>query len=69
MKTGTVKIWNVQKGFGFIISDETEDEIYVGSANLHVSVINKRLHEGQKVKFDIKYDLKGDRAVNVHVLR
>jgi len=69
MKTGHVKLWNTAKGFGFIVVDQTEDEIYVSAADLHVSVPNRRLTEGQKVKFDVKYDMKGDRAVSVQLLR
>jgi CspA family cold shock protein len=68
MQSGTVKMWDDSKGFGFITSDD-DDDLFVHSSDLHVTVKNKRLVEGQSVKFDIKRDMKGDRAVNVRVGR
>jgi len=64
MQSGRVKMWDHSKGFGFITSDEGDD-LFVHSSDLHVSVKNKRLVEGQPVKFDVRRDMKGDRAVNV----
>ncbi len=66
MQSGTVKMWDDSKGFGFITSDE-DDDLFVHSSDLHITVKIKRLREGQTVKFDIKRDMKGDRAVNVRV--
>jgi len=66
MQSGKVKMWDHSKGFGFITSDE-DDDLFVHSSDLHVSVKNKRLSEGQRVKFDIRRDMKGDRAVNVRL--
>jgi CspA family cold shock protein len=68
MKSGTVKMWDVSKGFGFITSDD-DDDFFVHSSDLHISVNNQRLIEGQTVKFDIKRDMKGDRAINVKVIK
>ncbi len=68
MQNGTVKMWDSQKGFGFIINDD-EDELFVNVADLHISIPGKKLHEGQYVKFDIKSDMKGDKAVNVRLVR
>jgi CspA family cold shock protein len=66
MQFGTVKMWDGRKGFGFI-TNEDEDELFVNAADLHISVPNKRLIEGQRVKFDVKSDMKGDKAVNVRL--
>ena len=66
MQTGTVKMWDVSKGFGFITSDD-DDDYFVHSSDIHVSVNGQRLHEGQRVKFDIRRDMKGDKAVNVRL--
>ena len=66
MQNGTVKSWDGSKGYGFIISDDDE-ELFVNINDLHASVQPRRLKEGQKVRFDVKYDIKGDRAVNVRV--
>jgi len=68
MESGTVKSWDNSRGFGFIITND-DDELFVNVADLHASVQPKRLAEGQKVKFDIKSDMKGDKAVSVRVVR
>lgn len=63
MKTGTVKWFNAEKGFGFI-SVEEEDDVFV-----HYSAINsegfKTLEEGQTVTFEIVEGAKGPQAANV----
>lgn len=66
MQSGIVKMWDSAKGFGFITSDD-DDDLFVHSSDLHISVKNKRLVEGQAVKFDIRQEMKGDRAINVRV--
>ena len=65
MKTGIVKMWDRQKGFGFIVNDEDDDDLFVNIRDLHITLQSKGLHEGQSVKFDIRIDMKGDKAVNV----
>jgi len=63
MKTGTVKWFNAEKGFGFI-SVPGEDDVFV-----HYSAINtdgfKTLEEGQQVEFDVVQGAKGPQASNV----
>ena len=53
MATGTVKWFNGQKGFGFIIPDDGGKDIFV-----HISAVEKSgmktLLEGQKVSFDLE---------------
>jgi CspA family cold shock protein len=66
MQSGTVKMWDSSKGFGFIISDD-DDDLFVHSHDLHISVKNKKLFEGQRVKFDVRREMKGDRAINVRL--
>lgn len=68
MQNGKVKSWDNLKGFGFILSEDDE-ELFVNVHDLHASVQPKKLHEGQKVRFDVKFDMKGDRAVNVRVVK
>jgi CspA family cold shock protein len=68
MQTGTVKMWDTSKGYGFITSDE-DDDLFVHSSDIHISVSNQRLFEGQRVKFDIRRDMKGDKAINVRVIK
>jgi len=68
MQSGKVKSWDNQRGFGFIVADD-EQELFVNVSDIHPSVQPKRLREGQLVKFDVRSDMKGDRAVNVRVQR
>ncbi len=64
MKTGVVKEYDKLKGFGFISGDDGDDYF------LHVSGLRDYLKQngvrpGQRVAFDVDYDHKGDRAINV----
>ncbi|TGB04608.1 cold-shock protein [Halobacillus salinus] len=63
MKTGTVKWFNAEKGFGFI-EVQGEDDVFV-----HFSAINeegfKSLEEGQSVEFEITEGNRGPQAANV----
>ena len=63
MKTGVVKWFNNEKGFGFI-SVEGEVDVFV-----HFSAITgegyKSLEEGQSVQFDVVEGAKGPQAANV----
>ena len=63
MAQGTVKWFNVSKGYGFITVDDGKD-VFV-----HFSAIQgegfKTLSEGQKVSFDIVNGEKGPQAANV----
>lgn len=67
MQYGTVKMWNSAKGFGFITSDD-DDDLFVHAGDLHVTVKGGRLSEGQRVGFDVRRDMKGDKAINVRVV-
>ncbi|MCD6375660.1 MAG: cold shock domain-containing protein [Caldisericaceae bacterium] len=66
MVKGSVKNWNAENGYGFIITDEGDD-IFVNINDLHASLKSRGLHEGDRVKFDIMSDMKGDKAVNVRL--
>jgi CspA family cold shock protein len=55
MATGTVKFFNAQKGFGFIVQDGGGPDVFV-----HISAVElagmSNLIEGQKLSFDIQPD-------------
>ena len=55
MAKGTVKFFNAQKGFGFIVQDAGGPDVFV-----HVSAVERAgmtgLVEGQKLSFDIEAD-------------
>lgn len=52
-QTGTVKWFNVTKGFGFIVPDNGGEDVFV-----HVSAVEqagmRTLDEGQKLEFDLQ---------------
>ncbi|GBD50000.1 CspA family cold shock protein [Methylopila capsulata] len=55
MATGTVKFFNVQKGYGFIQPDDGATDVFV-----HISAVERAgLHtivEGQKLSFEVVRD-------------
>ena len=64
MQSGTVKWFNEKKGYGFIVPDGEERDVFV-----HYSAIQtegfKTLNEGEKVQFEIFEGDKGIRARDV----
>ena len=64
MEQGTVKWFNDAKGFGFILSEERQSDVFV-----HYSAIAaegfKSLAEGDRVSFEIEEGPKGLHARNV----
>ena len=60
MKTGTVKFFNVSKGYGFIKDDESGQEVFV-----HATGLVDQIRQDDKVSFDITEGKKGVNAVNV----
>ena len=61
MATGTVKFFNAQKGFGFIVQDGGGPDVFV-----HISAVEaagmRGLVEGQKVSFDIQPDRRSGKS-------
>jgi len=55
MTKGTVKFYNVQKGFGFIEPEDGGKDVFVHATALERAGIS-RLVEGQKVSFDTEQD-------------
>jgi CspA family cold shock protein len=66
MATGTVKWFNVQKGFGFIVNSSTGKDVFV-----HISAVEKagltKLNEGQQIEFELEENRGKATAVNLKV--
>ncbi len=63
MYNGTVKFFNESKGFGFIVEDETKNEVFV-----HVSGLVDEIKENDKVTYNVKEGKKGLNAIDVKVV-
>ena len=66
MKTGTVKFYNSQKGFGFIQPDNGGKDVFVHATALERAGM-RGLVEGQKIGFDVEQDRRSgkDAAANL----
>ncbi len=60
MATGTVKWFNAEKGYGFIVPDDGGKDVFV-----HITAVEqagfKTLDEGQKLEFELQ-DNRGKQA-------
>ncbi|MFW9781003.1 MAG: cold-shock protein [Candidatus Heimdallarchaeota archaeon] len=67
-KTGFVKWFDYQKGYGFITTDDQED-VFVHFSNINMEGF-KKLDIGDQVEFDLEEskDGKGPEALNVKIL-
>jgi CspA family cold shock protein len=63
MAKGKVKWFNVQKGYGFITTEDNRD-VFVHHTEIQGGGFAS-LNENQEVEFEIKKGPKGDQAVNV----
>ena len=66
MKKGIVKEYDPDRGFGFIQGEDSED-YFLHVSGLREHMKDKGLREGQRVLFDVDFDMKGDRAINVRI--
>ena len=64
MKKGIVKEYDPDRGFGFIQGEDGED-YFLHVSGLRPHLQSKGLRGGQRVLFDVDFDMKGDRAINV----
>ena len=65
MPTGRVKWFSLEKGFGFIASDEGED-VYLASSALPEGVATVK--PGTKLEFSVIDSRKGPQAMSVHII-
>ena len=61
LATGTVKFFNSQKGFGFIVQDGGGPDVFV-----HISAVERagmsNLNEGQKLSYDVQADQRSGKS-------
>ena len=61
MATGSVKFFNSQKGYGFIVQDNGGPDVFV-----HISAVERagmrNLNEGQKLSFDVQADRRSGKS-------
>lgn len=62
-KSGKVKFFNEEKGFGFIVEDVSKESIFV-----HANDLSIQLKEGDKVSFKIESGIKGPKAVELQLI-
>ena len=60
IRTGRVKFFNDEKGYGFITDLETKESVFV-----HVNNIAEPISENDKVQFEVEMGPKGPNAVRV----
>jgi CspA family cold shock protein len=67
MAVGTVKLFNSQKGYGFIQPEDGSKDVFV-----HISAVERAglsgLNEGQRVSFDIQQERGKSSAGNLKPL-
>lgn len=67
MKTGKVKWFNNAKGYGFILADDSNEDLFA-----HYSMIQmdgyRTLKAGQAVEFETRPSDKGMHAINIRAL-
>jgi len=61
MKTGTVKFYNTEKGFGFITPDEGGADVFVHATGIS----GEKIDQGDKVSYEVTQGKKGPNATNV----
>ena len=66
MQKGIVKEYDRYKGYGFITGDDGND-YFVHVHGLRVHLQEKGLYPDQNVLFDVAFDMKGDKAINVRL--
>ncbi|MCH1478643.1 cold shock domain-containing protein [Crocinitomicaceae bacterium] len=60
MKKGVVKFFNNEKGFGFIVDEESKEDVFV-----HKTGLVDNIQEDDTVEFEVEQGQRGLNAVNV----
>ena len=64
MPTGTVKWFNADERYGFILPDEPGPEIFVHQSQI---LSGQPLREGQEVRYEVQTSPKGPLAICVEI--
>ncbi len=64
MATGTVKWFNNAKGYGFVLAQETNDDLFIHYSSIQMDGY-KSLKAGQEIQYDVQEGPKGLHAVNI----
>ena len=67
MPTGTVKWFNNNKGFGFIVPDDSGGDLFAHYSSIQ-SAGYKSLNEDDRVEFEIQTGPKGRQAIDIRVV-
>lgn len=67
MANGTVKWFNNAKGYGFILSDDGDEDLFAHFSSITMDGY-KTLKAGQSVSFDVTNGDKGLHAINIQVV-
>lgn len=67
MSTGRVKWFNNSKGYGFIVPDESGEDLFAHYSSIKSSGF-RTLNENDLVEFDIQQGPKGLQAVNIKLV-
>ena len=61
---GKVKFFNSSKGYGFIVDEETGEDVFV-----HITSLNGlKINEGDKVEYVIEKGERGKTATNIQLV-
>ena len=63
VRMGRVKFFNDEKGYGFIVDQETKDSVFV-----HINNLSGLIRENDRVSFEVEMGNRGPSAVNVQLL-
>ena len=64
MATGTVKWFNNRKGYGFVVPDQGDEDVFIHFSSIQMDGF-KTLKEGQKIAFEISEGPKGLHATDI----
>ena len=60
MQTGIIKFYNESKGYGFVVDDANQKDVF-----FHVSGLTEDIRQNDKVSFEVRDGKKGENAFNI----